>query len=157
MPPAACAGLENNALPLLDEFGNVVGWRGVARDITQHRLQQERIARLSRIQAVLSGINSTIVRVRERRELLRESCRIAVQQGGFRMAWMGMVEPGAMKAAPLVWDGLERRISCRRWAGARERQGAGSGRRGAGDLSEENGGRERHRDQRRTLLRKARR
>jgi diguanylate cyclase (GGDEF)-like protein/PAS domain S-box-containing protein len=99
--------LDSNALPLLDPFGNVVGYRGVARDITHHRLQQERIARLSRIQAVLSGINSTIVRVRERRELLRESCRIAVQEGGFRMAWIGLVDPGAMKASPLVWEGFE--------------------------------------------------
>jgi diguanylate cyclase (GGDEF)-like protein/PAS domain S-box-containing protein len=99
--------LDSNALPLLDSSGHVVGFRGVARDITHHRLQQERIARLSRIQAVLSGINSTIVRVRERRELLRESCRIAVQQGGFRMAWIGLVEPGALKATPLVWDGAE--------------------------------------------------
>ncbi len=99
--------LDSNALPLLDSFGNVAGYRGVARDITHQRSQQARIARLSRIQAVLSGINSTIVRVRERRELLRESCRIAVQQGGFRMAWIGLVEPGAMKAAPLVWEGFE--------------------------------------------------
>ena len=99
--------LDSNALPLLDSLGNVVGYRGVARDITHHRSQQDRIARLSRIQAVLSGINSTIVRVRERRELLRETCRIAVQQGGFRMAWIGLVEPGAMKATPFVWEGFE--------------------------------------------------
>jgi diguanylate cyclase (GGDEF)-like protein/PAS domain S-box-containing protein len=99
--------LDSNALPLLDADGIVVGYRGVARDITHHRLQQDRIARLSRIQAVLSGINSTIVRVRERRELLRESCRIAVQQGGFRMAWIGLVESGALKATPMVWEGFE--------------------------------------------------
>jgi diguanylate cyclase (GGDEF)-like protein/PAS domain S-box-containing protein len=99
--------LDSNALPRLDSFGYVLGYRGVARDITHHRLQQERIARLSRIQAVLSGINSTIVRVRDRRELLRETCRIAVQEGGFRMAWIGLVEPGAMKATPLVWEGFE--------------------------------------------------
>ncbi|MEA3133249.1 MAG: hypothetical protein QOG17_1095 [Gammaproteobacteria bacterium] len=98
--------LDNNALPLFDEAGTVIGYRGVARDITQRRVQQERIARLSRIQAVLSGINSTIVRVRDRRELFRESCRIAVQQGGFRMAWIGLVEPGAMRATPLVWEGF---------------------------------------------------
>ena len=98
--------VDNNALPLLDERGDVVGYRGVARDITQRRVQQERITRLSRIQAVLSGINSTIVRVRDRRELLREACRTAVQQGGFRMAWIGLVEPGALRAAPLVWEGF---------------------------------------------------
>jgi diguanylate cyclase (GGDEF)-like protein/PAS domain S-box-containing protein len=99
--------LDSNALPLFDSSGKVVGYRGVARDITDHRSQQERIARLSRIQAVLSGINSAIVRIRERRELLRETCRIAVEQGGFRMAWIGLVEPGAMKATPLVCEGFE--------------------------------------------------
>jgi diguanylate cyclase (GGDEF)-like protein/PAS domain S-box-containing protein len=98
--------LDNNALPLLDEAGTVIGYRGVARDITQRRMQQERITRLSRIQAVLSGINSTIVRVRDRRELFREACRTAVLQGGFRMAWIGLVEPGALRAAPLVWEGF---------------------------------------------------
>jgi len=99
--------LDNNALPLVDDAGNLLGYRGVARDITQRRMQQDRIARLSRIQAVLSGINSTIVRVRDRRELFRESCRIAVQQGGFRMAWIGLVAPGAMRASPLVWEGFD--------------------------------------------------
>ena len=99
--------LDNHALPLVDADGCLTGYRGVARDITQRRMQQERIARLSRIQAVLSGINSTIVRVRDRRELFRESCRIAVQQGGFRMAWIGLVQPGAMRASPLVWEGFD--------------------------------------------------
>ena len=99
--------LDNNALPLFDESGAVIGYRGVARDITQRRLQQERIARLSRIQAVLSGINSTIVRVRDRHELFREACRIAVQQGGFRMAWIGLVEQHALRATPLVWEGVD--------------------------------------------------
>ena len=47
------------------------------------------------------------MRVRERRELLRETCRIAIQQGGFKMAWIGLVEAGAKKATPLVWEGSE--------------------------------------------------
>src|SRR5258706_191719 len=44
--------LEQSALPLMNDSGNVIGYRGVARDITQRRTQQDRIARLSRIQAV---------------------------------------------------------------------------------------------------------
>jgi diguanylate cyclase (GGDEF)-like protein/PAS domain S-box-containing protein len=99
--------LDNNALPLVDDSGRLVGYRGVARDITQRQMQQERIARLSRIQAVLSGINSTIVRVRDRHELFREACRIAVQQGGFRLAWIGEVAPGSLRATPLVWEGVD--------------------------------------------------
>jgi len=39
------------------------------------------------VYAVLSGINATIVRVREREELLREACRIVVRAGD--SAWHG--------------------------------------------------------------------
>jgi len=99
--------LDNRALPLLDGGGTLLGYRGVARDITQRRLQQERIARLSRIQAVLSNINSTIVRVRERRELCNEACRIAVKYGGFRLAWIGLVEAPARRAKPLASAGFD--------------------------------------------------
>jgi len=99
--------LDQSALPLLNDAGDVIGFRGVARDITQRRTQQDRISRLSRIQAVLSGINSTIVRVRERRELFREACRIAVGEGGFRMAWIGLAERGGTRATPLVWEGFD--------------------------------------------------
>lgn len=55
------------------------------RDITDRRNQERKIARLSRIHAVLSGINSAIVRIRDRRELFQEACRIIVQHGGFNL------------------------------------------------------------------------
>src|SRR5205814_1800881 len=68
--------------------------------------QQRHIARLNRIYAVLSGINSTIVRVREREELLREACRIVVRAGGFRLAWLGLVDAKAKRVKPMAWDGV---------------------------------------------------
>jgi diguanylate cyclase (GGDEF)-like protein/PAS domain S-box-containing protein len=57
--------------------------------------QQEHIARLNRIYAVLSGINALIVRVHDRSELFREACRIAVEAGRFVMAWIGFVDKDA--------------------------------------------------------------
>ena len=67
--------------------------------------QQRHIAWLNRIYAVLSGINSTIVRVSSRDELFREACRIAVTAGGFRMAWLGVVEAKAGRVRPAAWAG----------------------------------------------------
>jgi len=52
----------------------------------------DRIARLTRIRAVLSGINSAIVRIHDRRELLQEACRIAVTEGVFDLAWVATVD-----------------------------------------------------------------
>jgi diguanylate cyclase (GGDEF)-like protein/PAS domain S-box-containing protein len=67
--------------------------------------QQESIARLNRIYAVLSGINALIVRVRDRDELFQEACRIAVEAGGFRMAWVGVVDKDATRVKPIAWQG----------------------------------------------------
>src|SRR5688572_2709783 len=61
------------------------------------RQAEGRIARLSRVRTVLSGINAAIVRVRDKQQLYDEACHIAVHQGGFRLAWIGEVEPDAPK------------------------------------------------------------
>jgi diguanylate cyclase (GGDEF)-like protein len=68
--------------------------------------QQHHIARLNRIYAVLSGINSTIVRVRDREQLFREACSIAVTAGGFRMAWLGLVQAKEDRLGPVAWAGV---------------------------------------------------
>src|SRR4029077_1503338 len=56
--------------------------------------QQLRVQRLNRTLAMLSAVNALIVRAAERGELLAEACRIAVEQGGFRLAAVGLLEPG---------------------------------------------------------------
>ena len=77
----------------------------LARDVTSRRSAHERIKRLNRVYAVLSGINTLIVRVRDRDELFREACRIAIDEGGFRMAWIGIVDQSIGKVVPLAAAG----------------------------------------------------
>ena len=71
----------------------------------EHIGKEEKIARLSRIQAVMSGINSVIVRVRDRQELFNEACRIAVEHGNFGMAWVGTFDPETQDVTPVAWAG----------------------------------------------------
>ena len=61
-------------------------------NITERKTTQERIIHLSRVQAMLSGISTLIVRVRSRDELFKEACRIAVDAGGFRMSLIAVVD-----------------------------------------------------------------
>lgn len=68
----------------------------VGRDISELKAQAARVARLNRVYAFLSGINTTIVRTRDRQRLFDEACRIAVDPGGFRMAWIGLFEPNGL-------------------------------------------------------------
>ncbi len=69
--------------------------------------QEEKISRLHRINTVSSGINAIIVRVRDRQELFRQACRIAVEQGQFRMAWIGLATSSTTKVKPMAWMGFE--------------------------------------------------
>ena len=76
-----------------------------AEDRKRNKKQERKIARLSRIHAVLSGINSLVVRTRNRQELFEEACVIAVGHGQFRMAWIGTPEPTGVKLKPVAWNG----------------------------------------------------
>ena len=61
----------------------------MAKNLGKNR---RRINKLNQIQSVLSGINSAILRIRDRDLLLREACRIAVDHGGLRFAWIGLFD-----------------------------------------------------------------
>ncbi len=78
---------------------------GLAMDITERRLAQSRLAYLTRVHAVLSGINTLIVRVSDRDELFRESCRVAVEAAGFRMAMLAMIDRETGKVVPVASAG----------------------------------------------------
>ncbi|MCM2308609.1 MAG: EAL domain-containing protein [Sulfuritalea sp.] len=94
----------NNSV-LRSGAGDVIGTASIGEDITEQRRAETKIKRLNRVYAVLSGINTLIVRVRERDELFRDACRIAVDQGGFRMAWIGLVDRDAMELVPVAAAG----------------------------------------------------
>jgi diguanylate cyclase (GGDEF)-like protein len=61
----------------------------------ERRAEQARIARLDRVLRMLSGVNALMVRVRERRELLNETCRLAVTIGGYAAAIVYLRPPSA--------------------------------------------------------------
>jgi diguanylate cyclase (GGDEF)-like protein/PAS domain S-box-containing protein len=92
-------------IPSLNDGRRMVGT--IAIDVTERTLQEERIARLSRIHAVLSGINSAIVRLRDTSQLLMEACRIAREHGGFGVAWIGMIEGPDAHVTPVASAGLD--------------------------------------------------
>lgn len=77
----------------------------IIRDITQVKANQARIARLNRIYAVLSGTNTTIVHIQDKLELFREACRIAVEEGQFRFAWIGQLDAESRRVSPVAQAG----------------------------------------------------
>ena len=70
------------------------------------RGQVEQIARLNRTYRLLTAVNSLLIRAREQQELFRDACRIATEQGGFLLAWIGAVDRSGGRVRPLTWSGL---------------------------------------------------
>jgi len=71
------------------------------------RNNDQRLARLNQLSAVLCRINETIVRTRNPEQLYKEACRIAVETGGFRMAWLGTVDPASLAVQPVAYCGWD--------------------------------------------------
>jgi len=87
-------------------IGIISAWR-IPREHIERKEAEDRLRRLNRLYAMVSGINALGVRVRDRDDLFRSSCRIAVDQGEFEMAWLGVVDRSEMKIVPMAWAGLD--------------------------------------------------
>jgi GAF domain-containing protein len=65
----------------------------VPSDLTATSTGLDDISRVNRLYAVLGKVNEAIIRLRAEQELFTAACRIAVEDGGFALAWIGFVEP----------------------------------------------------------------
>lgn len=90
-----------------DAAGKPLYYIRMLEDITERREQETKIRRLSRIHAVLSGINSAIVRIRDTQQLFDEACRIAVEHGNFGIAWIGRYDADQEEVVPVASAGVE--------------------------------------------------
>lgn len=88
-----------------NEEGHATYMAGSVVDITERKNAEIKIQRLNRVYAVLSGINSLIVRTKSQEDLFRESCNIAIKAGLFKLAWIGLVENELKYVRAVAWAG----------------------------------------------------
>jgi diguanylate cyclase (GGDEF)-like protein len=84
------------------------GWL-VLRDQAERKETEDELRRLNRLYAMVSRINALGMRARDRDDLFRDFCRIAVEQGEFLMAWIGVVTGSEMQIVPMAWAGIDER------------------------------------------------
>ncbi|MBZ0298678.1 MAG: PAS domain S-box protein [Anaerolineae bacterium] len=88
--------------PVVDAvYANVYG-----RDITKRTRAEINIRKLNRTLSMLSDINQAIVRIRHLPTLFETACQIAVEKGGFRMAWIGLLDEAAGRVTPVAHAGI---------------------------------------------------
>lgn len=76
-------------------------------DISDRKRAEERIRYLNRLYAFLSQVNQAIVRIDNRQELFNSICKIAIEFGKFRLAWIGLVDVQQNKIIPVAFNGKE--------------------------------------------------
>jgi PAS domain S-box-containing protein/diguanylate cyclase (GGDEF)-like protein len=90
-----------------DAAGKALRMLGAMVDITGRKQAEEKVRRLSRVHAMMSGINALIVRCRDRGELLREACRVAAEQGGFGIVVIETWSAATSTMTPTAWAGAD--------------------------------------------------
>ncbi len=65
---------------------------GYFHDITERKKAEKEILRLNQLYTILSEVNQAIVRSVDQHALFQEICRVIVEYGGFRLAWIGLMD-----------------------------------------------------------------
>jgi diguanylate cyclase (GGDEF)-like protein len=85
-----------------DAAGTTVRLIGAAQDITERKYAEHAQQRLNRALKLLSDCNTTLVHAVEEDKLLADICRLVVESGGYRMAWVGFAEHDEEKSVRMV-------------------------------------------------------
>jgi PAS domain S-box-containing protein len=84
--------VRDRGVPVRDAAGTVVRVAGITEDVTARKHSEEALRRTYRALLTLSRCNEALVRATSEQALYEEVCRVIVEDGGYRMCWVGMVE-----------------------------------------------------------------
>lgn len=91
-----------------DPDGKALRMVGGMTDLTERREAELELARLNRALRMRSACNESLIRASDEQTLLAEVCRVAVEIGGYRMAWVGYAEHDDTRSIkPIVHAGFE--------------------------------------------------
>lgn len=94
-------------VPEPDGAGSVASVLGIAREITDGKNTEIALRRLNRSLRTLSRGNEILIRATKERELLNDMCRLLVEEGGYRMAWIGLQSDPMGTLNVAAWAGEE--------------------------------------------------
>jgi diguanylate cyclase (GGDEF)-like protein len=77
------------------------------RDHADRWEAEAKLKRHDRLYAMISGITALGVRVRDRDDLFKNACRIAVDHGDFAMAWIALLDRDGTSIVPTAWAGVD--------------------------------------------------
>jgi len=107
-PDGEIRWVRDHSYPVINAAGKVERVVGTARDITDRKLADLELTRTNRALQMLSRCNEALTRMDDEAELLLQVCRLAVDVGGYRMAWVGYAQDDAQRSiVPMAHAGHE--------------------------------------------------
>ena len=100
--------LRDRSYPVFNDAGELERVVGTIRDITDSKLAERALVATHRALEMLSRSSIAINRIHDEAALLAEVCRVAVDVGGYRMAWVGYANSDEEKSIqPVAHAGQE--------------------------------------------------
>ncbi len=91
-PDGSIRFVQSMAEAIRNTDGALVRFSGALLDVTERKQVEDKLARLNRTLQTLYQCNQALVHATDEYELLHAACRILVDVGGLRMAWVGYRE-----------------------------------------------------------------
>ena len=95
--------VEIKAIPI--KLGGKNAVQLIIHDLTEKKQADLALQNANRLYSVLSNVNQAIFQIKDKLEIYREVCRIAIEDGGFRMAWIGEIDEQINKIVPIISAG----------------------------------------------------
>ncbi|MEO8570013.1 MAG: hypothetical protein ABI419_12770, partial [Ginsengibacter sp.] len=68
---------------------------------------EAKISKVDRLYHFTSQLNKVILRTADEEALFKEACRIAIDKGGFKLAWIGIINEKTKIPEPLIYEGAD--------------------------------------------------
>jgi len=100
--------VDSTIVPFLDANGVPWQYISIRTDFSARKQDEDALTQLNRVLKTLSACSEALVHITDEGELLNEVCRVIVEVGGYRMAWVGFAENDADKRVrPVAQAGFE--------------------------------------------------
>ncbi len=93
---------ETTKTPVYASDGSLIGILGIAHNIGEREANREKIARQNRALRMLTGVDQSLLRHADETTMLAEISTIAVDVGGYRMAWVAEARDDSEKSIGIM-------------------------------------------------------
>ena len=87
---------------VFDDHGKLIAYQSIGEDITEYKRKQKIILKKNRALKLYSECNKIIVHGKNESDILNKICRVIVEQGNYRFAWIGFAGQDKEKSVRAV-------------------------------------------------------